>query len=73
MALKRESKKSFVQLVIEKGLESSDCNSTPSSVQSVGELSAGGNCQADSWYRSNLTPLRLAALVIVQKQVALPK
>lgn len=28
-------------------------------------LSVGGNCQSDSWYRSNLTPLRLAALVLV--------
>lgn len=29
-------------------------------------LSVGGNCQSDSWYRSNRTPLRLAALVLVR-------
>ena len=41
-------------------------------LQSAGELSVGGNCQSDSWYGSNITPLHLEALVIAQLQLALP-
>ncbi len=65
--------KSFGQHVIERRLESGGAAALPHTAgQSVGDLSVGGNCQSDSWYRSNLTPLRLAALVIVHIQLALP-
>lgn len=65
-------KKSFGQHVIERPGSAEAAALRRAAVQSVSDLSVGGNCQSDSWYRSNLSPLRLAALVIVHIQQVLP-
>lgn len=62
-----DSKESSGQHVIERP-ESAEAASLPR----VCDLSAGGNCQSYSWYRSNLTPLHLAASVIVHVRLVLP-
>jgi len=59
-----------VQRVIDGRLEN---KALPRSArESAGDHSVGGNCQSGGWYRSNLTPLRLPASVIVHRR-ALPR
>lgn len=65
--------KSLELHVTEERLESTETGALPCAAdQSVGEFSAGYSCQSDICYGSNLTPLCLAALVIVHIPLVLP-